>query len=55
VDQGTHKGEHFIGGPGREDATFIAAARTDVPLLLAELRRLRARLADLERARNGHA
>jgi hypothetical protein len=32
----------------RADAAFVAAARTDVPALLAEVRRLRARVAELE-------
>lgn len=31
--------ETFVGGPA-DDAEFIAAARTDVPLLLAEVERL---------------
>ena len=33
----------------RADAEFVAAARTDVPALLAEVRRLRASVAELER------
>ncbi|WP_265560780.1 hypothetical protein [Streptomyces hygroscopicus] len=33
----------------RADAAFVAAARTDVPQLVAEVRRLRARVAELER------
>ena len=33
---------------GREDAAFIAGAREDVPLLLAEVRRLRALRGALE-------
>jgi hypothetical protein len=32
----------------RADAAFVAAARTDVPALLAEVRRLRAQVAELE-------
>ncbi|MEH0552538.1 hypothetical protein [Streptomyces sp. B21-101] len=32
----------------RADAAFVAAARTDVPALLAEIRRLRAELAEYE-------
>lgn len=32
----------------RADAEFVAAARTDVPALLAEVRRLTARVAELE-------
>lgn len=34
----------------RADAEFVAAARTDVPALVAEVRRLRAELAELENA-----
>lgn len=34
----------------RDDAEFVAAARTDVPRLLAEVRRLRAALASLPAA-----
>jgi hypothetical protein len=33
---------------GRADAEFVAAARTDVPAMAAEIRRLRAELADLQ-------
>lgn len=47
--------EYFIGGEGgneaiavevftKEDATFIAHARTDIPKLLAEIERLRGKL-----------
>lgn len=35
----------------RADATFVAAARTDVPKLVAEVDRLRTRVAELEAAR----
>lgn len=34
------------GGHGSDEATFIAHARTDVPALVAEVRRLRALVAD---------
>ncbi|MFE1192890.1 hypothetical protein ACFW6E_08825 [Streptomyces olivaceoviridis] len=34
----------------RADAAFVAAARTDVPALVAEVHRLRARVAELEEA-----
>lgn len=37
------------GDGGRADAQFIAAARTDVPDLLAEVARLQRRVAELER------
>jgi hypothetical protein len=33
---------HICECPCDEDATFIAAARTDIPALIAEVRRLRA-------------
>jgi hypothetical protein len=42
------KGNTFCGFARDEDAAFIAAARTDVPRLLAEVRRLRAALAERE-------
>lgn len=38
------------GAPGTQDAAFIAAARTDLPRLIAEVRRLRSfidRMADM--------
>lgn len=39
-------GEH---GPGEDDAKFIAAAKSDVPRLLDEVERLKAKLAEAER------
>jgi len=36
--------------PGAENAEFIAHARQDVPRLLAEVRRLRQRVAEMESA-----
>jgi hypothetical protein len=36
----------------RADATFVAAARTDVPVLLTEVERLKGRIADLEAQRD---
>lgn len=39
------KGDTFMGSPSKKDAAFIAAARSDVPRLLAEVRRLRTELA----------
>lgn len=42
--QPTYEGNHGIVVPP-DDATFIAAARTDVPALLAEVRRLQSDLA----------
>jgi hypothetical protein len=44
------KGTTFCGHPREEDAAFIAAARTDVPRLVAALRQAHARIAALEAA-----
>lgn len=37
----------WTGGPKNADCHFIAAARTDIPVLIAEVRRLRALLAEV--------
>ncbi|WP_435110130.1 hypothetical protein [Nocardiopsis synnemataformans] len=44
---------HDPDGPRTEDMWFLAAARQDIPALLAEVDRLHARVADLEKHQRG--
>jgi hypothetical protein len=55
----THSRNSSVGRRGKffsdEDAAFIAHARTDIPALLAEVRRLREALKEITRLGTGHS